>query len=127
MTESVKYRCLAVPGDPHCRKIIKVNMTVDQVSGFKGPHKPKENPEPPMAGVFPVVYSFRGGVSQEYVQITTVNDPVKEQRGYFHDDFTEHFEIRKLIFSVIVLHGPPQPHDDEALFPVDSGVHMNGP
>jgi hypothetical protein len=126
MTKGVQYRGLAVPGYPDLRKIVKVNMTVDQVSGFEGPHKPEESPETPMAGVFPVVYSFRGGVSQEYVQITSAKNPVKEQYGYFYNDSPEHFDVGKLIFPVVVLHGTSQSHDDEAFLPVNSGIYING-
>jgi hypothetical protein len=126
VAKGVQYRSLTVPGYPDRRKIVKVNMTVDQVSGFKGPHKPEESPETPVAGVFPVVYPFRSGVSQEYVQITPVKNPVKEQNGYFGKDFPEHFDVGKLVFSVVVLHGSPQPHDDKALLAANSGIHVNG-
>jgi hypothetical protein len=39
-----------------------MNMTVNQVAGFEGPHKPEEGPETPVAKVFLVVYSFRRGM-----------------------------------------------------------------
>jgi hypothetical protein len=94
-----------------------MNMTVDEVFGLEGPHEPEEGAKTTMTGVFLVVYPFGGRMGQEYVQIPSPENPVKNQGGYELPDFHLHLKIGVLVFSPVIPHGAPQTGDDETLFP----------
>jgi hypothetical protein len=126
VAKGVQYRSLVVPGFSDRRKIVKVDMAVDQEPWLEGTHKPEERPETPVAGVAFVVYALRRGMGQEYVQIPAAENPVKKQRRYHLDDLAGHFEVGELVFPVIVPHGTPKPHNDKAFFAADMGTYVRG-
>jgi hypothetical protein len=104
-----------------------MDMSVDQILWFKNPHKPKKGLKPPVTGILLVMDAPGGSVGQEYVQVASPEDPVKEKRGNKPQNLQVHLKIGILIFPVVILYGTSQSRNDKALLLPYPGTDMDNP
>jgi hypothetical protein len=114
MTVGINNRGLSLPGAAYIRKIIQVNMAVNEVFGLEGFHKPEKGIKPPMTLVAFVVNAPGRRMGQKYVHPTAVKHTVPQKPGEKPENLDIHFKIRILIEPLIVTHGASQPGDDES-------------
>jgi hypothetical protein len=93
-----------------------MNVTVDQVLRSELAHEPEEALEAAVAGVLFVMDALGGGMGQEYVAVTAVENFVPDKARSHLEYFEEHLEVCVLVVSVVVAHGAFQPGDDQSFF-----------
>jgi hypothetical protein len=114
-------------GNPDIGKIVKVDMAVDEVCGFKNFHEGEKGLKTFVAPVFLVMNPFGRRVGQEDVQKAAPEEAVKQQARQQFDDFQDHFKIGVLVFSPVIPHGAAQARDDKAPLPPEPRTDVDSP
>ena len=108
----------AVAVDPLSIVIIQVDVSMQQIKGFKYPHKPTEGFETSVTKVLSVTKAMGSGVGDEHIKKSTVNEFVPHQSGNEADDLSIHAELGELVWGSVVPACPAQSsHEVVADFP----------
>ena len=118
MVVNVDDSSFAVAVDPLSIVIKQVDVSMQQVKGFKYPHKPTEGFETSVTKILSITNAKGSGVGDEHIEKSTVNEFVPHQARNEAYDLPIHAELGELVRGSVVPACPAQSsHEVVADFP----------